>query len=240
MNRLTFFFSFLLLIPFLSPSPINAEPCERGNTQNSTYMFRQQDKRCEGINTQPVAASFSLNSFTIGQLTPAKNLTLTIPKIPNLGQPKVKIQSLEKYYQLDPLELKDKGTQWQFQWSNQVIQQENIPPQTLRSLASVNNTIIPVILNQSPAYQIGVYTGGNAIEITLRIKQNNKIIYEQTLKNQQGKEVMFQWNGRDKNQKKLPKGRYQLEIKATVEQPNAPITPRSFIREFEHNPSWLN
>ncbi|MFM7575336.1 MAG: hypothetical protein ACKO5Q_00110, partial [Microcystaceae cyanobacterium] len=108
-------------------------PC----SQNTAYMRRENDSRCEGIMTPNAAGSdFRISSFAIGQLQPTETLTLKIPKIANLSEPDVLVQSNQRYYQLIPLQLKSQGQQWQFQWPNNILAQENIAPNQLRITAT--------------------------------------------------------------------------------------------------------
>ncbi|MGK7932117.1 MAG: FlgD immunoglobulin-like domain containing protein [Microcystaceae cyanobacterium] len=235
---------FLLFLTFLlSPSFTYAQNCERGDTRKSDYMLRQDDERCEGLNPDAASNAFGLNSFTIGQLQLTEKLTLAIPKVPNLGEPTIIVKSRQKYYQLIPLELKEDGQQWEFEWSYEVLDNEKISPQTVRGLATVNNTIIPVDFNSSasPIYHIDIYTGGNALEITLIITDpNNNLVYEERLTNQLGEEVNFTWNGRTPSNQPSPQGRYKVRVKATVEQQGAASIDYDVTRQFEHNPQWLN
>lgn len=239
MNRLIIVIVFILLN--LSLANARSEPCKPGNPKNSTYLLRENDRRCEGIITPQVSNDFDLISFSIGQLQPADLLTLQIPKVASLPQPIVRIQSRRKYYQLDPLELKDRGKQWQFQWTSEVLQQESIPLSSLRALALSEKVVIPIFLNKlnSPAYTVHIYTGGRVTTMTINIQRDGNILYSQTLTDRPGDEIKWTWNGLDRQGKIVPPGRYTLSITAKVQQRNAPDEERYITQQFEHNPAWL-
>ncbi|MFM7579027.1 MAG: FlgD immunoglobulin-like domain containing protein [Microcystaceae cyanobacterium] len=242
MNRPLVYLSLLLLnlLSFHPSTQANDKDCQPGNSKNTAYMRRENDSRCEGITTPSAAGSdFRISSFAIGQLQPTEKLTLKIPKIANLSEPDVLVQSSQKYYQLIPLQLKPQGQQWQFQWSNNILAEENIALNQLRTTASSDNILIPVRLSNNSAYDIRVYTGDPSKTITLKIQQKNcQEIYSQTLSNQPNKEVKFLWNGKTKQGKIVPSGRYILSINAVLETNNGDQT-KTLTQQFEHNPAWL-
>lgn len=242
MNRPLVYLSllFLNLLSFNPPTQARDKDCQPGNSQNTAYMRRENDSRCEGIMTPNAAGTdFRISSFAIGQLQPTENLTLKIPKIVNLSEPDVLVQSNQKYYQLIPLQLKPQGQQWQFQWKNNILTKENIVLSQLRTRAISDNVLIPVRLSNNSAYDIRVYTGDPSKTITLKIQQKNgPEIYSQTLSNQPNKEVKFSWDGKTKQGKMAPPGRYTLSINAILETSNGDQT-KSKTQQFEHNPAWL-
>jgi len=242
MNRPLVYLSLLLLnlLSFHPSTQAQDKNCQPGNSKNTAYMRRENDSRCEGITTPSAAGSdFRISSFAIGQLQPAEKLTLKIPKIANLSEPDVLVQSSQKYYQLIPLQLKSQGQQWQFQWPNNILAQENIAPNQLRITATSYDVLIPVRLSNNSAYDIRVYTGNPSKTITLKIKQKNgPEIYSQTFNNQPNKEVKFLWNGKTNQGKIVPKGRYILDIN-TVRKTNNGVQTKTLTQPFEHNPDWL-
>ena len=242
MNRPLVYLSLLLLnlLSFNPPTQARDKDCQPGNSQNTAYMRRENDSRCEGIMTPNAAGTdFRISSFAIGQLQPTKNLTLKIPKIANLSEPDVLVQSTQKYYQLIPLQLKPQGQQWQFQWANNILTKENIALSQLRTRAISDNVLIPVHLSNNSAYDIRIYTGDPSKTITLKIQQKNgQEIYSQTVSNQPNKEVKFLWNGKTKQGKIVPSGRYILSINAVLETSNGDQT-KTLTQQFEHNPAWL-
>jgi hypothetical protein len=234
----------LLTASSLITPPATAAPCQKGNPKNTAYMEREGDKRCEGITSPDVARTdFDLRSFMVGQFTATDPLSLRIPKVATLpNPPDVRIQSTQKYYQLDPLNLQSVNNQWQFRWSSDVLRQENIPLRNLRGLAASGNEriLLPLLLNRSTAYEIRIYTGGRAKAITLSIQTlTGQERYTSRQANRPGDEVAFLWSGTDSQKKPLPPGRYVLKVEAHIEQPNAPLATRSLTRQFEHNPAWL-
>jgi flagellar basal-body rod modification protein FlgD len=242
MNRPLAYIPLLLLNLLLFNLSTQAQDknCQPGNSQNTAYMRRENDSRCEGIMTPNSAGTdFRISSFAIGQLQPTKNLTLKIPKIANLSEPNVLVQSSQKYYQLIPLQLKIQGQQWQFQWQNNILTKENIALSQLRTRAISDNVLIPVRLSNNSAYDIRIYTGDPSKTITLKIQQKNgQEIYSQTLSNQPNKEVKFLWNGKTNQGKIVPPGRYILSVNAVLETSNGDQT-KTLTQQFEHNPAWL-
>lgn len=232
--------AFNLILP-----PALANPtCQRGNPKNSAYMERDSDKRCEGITSPDIARpDFSVRSFVVGQFAATDPLSLRIPKVATLpNPPDVRIQSTQRFYQLDPLNLQSSGNQWQFRWSNQVLRQENIPLRNLRGLAESGSEriLLPILLSQTGAYEIRIYTGGRTQAITLHILTlAGQERYRSRQVNRPGDEVAFFWDGTDRQKKPLPPGRYILKVQAIIEQPNAPASMRVLTRQFEHHPAWL-
>jgi flagellar basal-body rod modification protein FlgD len=242
MNRPLAYIPLLLLnlLLFNPSTQAKDQDCQPGNSQNTAYMRRENDSRCEGIMTPNSAgADFRISSFAIGQLQPTKNLILKVPKIANLSEPDVLVQSSQKYYQLIPLQLKPQGQQWQFQWQNNILAAENIALNQLRTRAISDNVLIPVRLSNNSAYDIRIYTGDPSKTITFKIQQKNgQEIYSQTVSNRPNKEVKFLWNGKTNQGKIVPPGRYILSINAVLETNNGDQT-RTLTQQFEHNPAWL-
>jgi flagellar basal-body rod modification protein FlgD len=233
----------LLLLNLLLFNPLTQakdQNCQSGSSKNTAYMRRENDSRCEGIISPDVARQdFYLSSFAIGQLQPTEALTLKVPKVANLAEPTVRVQSTQKYYQLDPLKLKSQGQQWQFQWPNNILAAEKIALSQLRTRAISDNVLIPVRLSNNSAYDIRIYTGDPSKTITFKIQQKNgQEIYSQTVNNQPNKEVKFLWNGKTNQGKIVPPGRYILSINAVLETNNGDQT-KTLTQQFEHNPAWL-
>lgn len=242
MIRLSHPLTLCLLLALSLPAPALAAPCQRGNPKNTAYMERTGDNRCEGITSPDIARpDFSVRSFVIGQFAVSNPLRLRLPKVA-ATPPTLRIQSSQKYYQLDPLTLKPTGNQWQFQWSDQVLRQENIPLSALRGLAESGSdrVLLPLLLSSPNAYKIHIYTGGRTKAMTLRIlSPSGQTRYTTRLANRPGDEVTFSWKGTTNQGQPLPQGRYTLKVDATIEQLNAPPTTRSLTRQFQHNPAWL-
>lgn len=229
----------MMLLPVAAQRP----PCDRGNTKNSAYMFRENQKRCEGITTKEVArGDFDISSLTIGQLQSNRRLTLRVPKVANLPKPQMRVQAAKQFYELIPLELTNTGSQWQFDWSDEVLRSENILPDSLRSFAEAGNVLLPVLFSRGSKYNIRIYTGGaRARTITLRLlaRDGQSELYRQTLRNQPSDEVLFVWDGRDQRKKVAPTGQYTIKVEAQLEQRNAPPETRTRTRQLFHNPAWL-
>jgi FlgD Ig-like domain len=235
----------LLSLAFLLPLAHSQPKCKKGNTKNTAYMLRDNDPRCEGIIDPDASGSeFNLSSLAVGQLQTGSKLSLAIPKIPNLPKPQVRINSIPpRYYQLDSLDLKDQGSQWQFTWQNDILRQENISLTSLRSIAQAGDVVVPVLFskpNPPAAYDIRINTSSRAQKATLKIlKNSDKPLYSATLLNQPSTEVRFSWNGKNQQGKSVPAGIYTLIVEALIERRNAPPETRRLTRQFAHNSAWL-
>jgi hypothetical protein len=234
----------LLSLSILLPLAHSQPKCKKGNTKNTAYMMRQNDPRCEGIVDPDASGSeFNLRSLAVGQLQSGSKLSLSIPKVPRLPKPQVRIQSIPpRYYQLDPLELKDQGSQWQFTWQSDILRQENISLTSLRSIAQSGQVVVPVLFSKpNPStYDIRINTGSRTQKATLKIlKNNDKPLYSSTLRNQPSTEVRFSWNGKTQQGKSVPAGTYTLIVEALIERRNAPPETRRLTRQFAHNSAWL-
>lgn len=145
-------------------------------------------------------------------------------KIPNLGNstPDVTVQSLGKNYLLDNLSLIPSQSRFTFSFDSYVLNKEQIPPTSLRALASVNlNSLLvylPVTIGQSSnQHKFVFYTHNGAKFSTIRILRNSKVVYSNPRKNFQRGEVGFKWNGRN-----APAGRYVLYVVVEQEQIGRP------------------
>jgi flagellar basal-body rod modification protein FlgD len=52
-------------------------------------------------------------------------------------------------------------------------------------------------------------------------------------------QIFFSWNGKTTQGKPAPQGLYQLQIKAQLEQDDAPPEPAEINITFAHDPQWL-
>ena len=95
----------LTLLTSLFPGQPAVAQCARGNNRSTAYIQRDNDKRCEGLAPQRISSSFELVSLAIGKIaTPQEKYALSVPNYRS-KQPKVRIRSIRKNYQLDPLGL---------------------------------------------------------------------------------------------------------------------------------------
>lgn len=224
--------------------PAQAAPCPKGNLQETAYMKRDNDPRCEGLGTVDKAGSIELISFNIGRITALNNpLKLQIPNRNN-QEPKVRLRSFLQNYQLDPLTLRKGGYYYQFQWDNNVIKNAQIEPDSLRATAFINKgrlVYLPVLLSPNAGqYDIVLYGDRRAKITDFKILQNNQIIYSTNRKNWQPKgQIFFSWDGKTTQGKPAPQGLYQLQIKAQLEQDDAPPQPAEINITFAHDPQWL-
>jgi hypothetical protein len=227
-----------LLIWGLSCLP--AQACPSGNPRSPDYI-RRDNNRCEGIRRETVSGSFRLISLTTRGIDSLGNtLSLLVPRISGGSPPDVSVRSLGKNYQLDDLSLAANSSGFTFRWPTNVLNQEEVPVNSLRALASVNLgsqlLYVPVILGQpSGQYEIVLYSPSRVQFRTFEIRRNRQVVFSSPRNHLQPPgEVVFTWDGRN-----APAGRYELHIVAEVEQRGRPPQriDRSII--FEHNPSWL-
>lgn len=238
---------FSLISSSLNGTLTQAQPCAKLNNPRSTaYGLRDQDRRCEGIQATDISGDFSLISLTLGQIQPAKKLSLQVPDRANRQQPVVRVRSREKNYQLEPLEFRYSGGLFQAQWSDDVVKAEGISLNSLRATAFVRSgsqpVYLPVILSRkSQQYQIVLSSERRAKVTVFQILRNSKVIYNSPRNTFQPKgQITFRWNGRDQTGNPASTGRYELRVKADLEQDNSPPQPASVRIAFEHDPKWLN
>ena len=229
-----------LILFSLNSLTADAQVCPSGNPQGTAYILREQPKRCEGIQASEISGSFGLISLTTGRIPSNSNpLRLEVPS--SLNQiPTVKVRYPQKYYYLDPIEIPYKNNRFQIEWSNYVLRTEGIPFDSVYATAFVNNgsqiVYIPVILEKpSGLYNIVLWTNRRAKIIDFQIRRENQLIFQTSRPTFQAKgPISFPWDGRN-----LPAGRYQLLIKAELEQVDEPPIPATVNISFEHNPQWL-
>jgi flagellar hook assembly protein FlgD len=125
-----------------------------------------------------------------------------------------------------------------------VLKREAIAPESLRGTASFSLgrlIYVPVIFGRSAGkYDIVLHSERRAIISEFKIAQKNKTIYRTSRQEFQPKgSISLTWDGRSSDRKVTPAGRYELHIKAKLEQFDAPPEPASVSITFEHNPQWL-
>jgi flagellar basal-body rod modification protein FlgD len=225
--------------------PAQAAPCPQGNLQETAYMERDNDKRCEGVGAMNRDNyDFALVSFNIGRIAALSNpMKLQVPNRNN-QEPTVRLRSFPKNYQLDPLALRKQGSRYQFQWDNNVIRNAQIEPESLRATAFINagrRVYLPVLLSPNAGqYDIVLYGDRRAKITDFKILQNNQVIYSTNRQSWQPKgQIFFSWNGKTTQGKPAPQGLYQLQIKAQLEQDDAPPEPAEINITFAHDPQWL-
>ena len=232
---------------FLLTWPTQVVACPKGNLQDTAYMERDKDKRCEGVGAMDTTGSLELFSLAIGQITTLSNpLKLQVPNRNN-QEPKVRVRSFFKNYRLDPLALRKQGSNYQFQWENNVIKNAQIDPKTLGATAFIHAgklIYLPVFFGPTAGrYDIILKSDQRAKITDFKILQNKQIIYSknpENLKSWRPKgQISFNWNGKTTQKKPVPKGLYQLQIKAQLEQDNKPPEPAEINITFAHDPQWL-
>jgi flagellar basal-body rod modification protein FlgD len=244
MKKYSLALNLLLLGATLLLNPANlAQTCPKGNTQFSAYMQRDNDPRCEGVKSIEIAGSFELVAFSRGHITSlSQSLKIEVPKQSD-QPPKVRVRSLAKNYQLDPLKLTPTGSTYQFNWSNYVLSQENIDPQSLRATAFINSgqlIYLPVIFCPAPKYDIILHSDRRAKISEFKILKDNITIYSTSRPDFQPKgQILFTWNGRTKDGKSSDLGLYELRVTAQLERDDAPPETATINITFAHNPQWL-
>ena len=225
----------------LTLSQLPALACPEGNPRSTDYIRR--NNRCEGIQRQSVSAnSLSLISIATRNIPNiyGETVSMKIPQIKDAGKPEVRVQSLDKNYQLDnPLFTENSGFYTLPNWDSYVLKREEIPSNTLRALASVTFgsqvVYVPVILGQtSGQYEFVFYSPSKVKFPVFRILGNGKEVYSNPRKIAKTNEITFNWDG-----SKAPAGRYELQIEAEIEPRGKPTEKinRKFV--FVHNPNWL-
>ncbi|NMG22768.1 hypothetical protein DP116_26345 [Brasilonema bromeliae SPC951] len=234
-------FTSLLLLTLSNLAAQAQASCPAGNPRSTEYIRRNPPNRCEGIQREPISGNtLRLISIAIRNIPSyGETLLMQIPQINGGNNPQVKLQSLEKYYQLDNPSLSPNGSGYSFSWDTYVLKKENILPDTLRALAYFNlgseSVHIPVILgNTSGKYEFVFFTPSRAKFSTFEILRDGKRVYSSPLNNARSGEIVFNWDGRNASA-----GRYELHIIANIEPIRQP--PQRIERRFvfEHNPNWL-
>jgi len=224
----------------LTLSQMPALACPEGNPRSTAYI-RRDNNRCEGIKRQPVSGNrLRLISLATRNIPSYQaEVSMKIPGIKGGGKPEVKVQSLEKNYQLDNPSLNENSGFYTLLWDSYVLKQEEVPSNSLRALASVNFgsqvVYVPVILGQSSGqYEFVFYSPSRVKFPVFRILQNAKEVYSTPRMIAQTKEMIFTWDSRN-----APAGRYELQYEAEIEARGKP--PEKINRKivFEHNPKWL-
>jgi len=224
----------------LTLSQMPALACPEGNPRSTAYI-RRGNNRCEGIKREPVSAnSLRLISIATRNIPSYQaEVSMKIPGINGGGKPEVKVQSLEKNYQLDNPSLTENSGFYTLLWDSYVLKRENVPSNSLRALASVTFgsqvVYVPVILGKSSGqYEFVFYSPSRVKFPVFRILQNGKEVYSIPRKIPQTKEMIFTWDSRN-----APAGRYELQYEAEIEARGNP--PEKLNRKivFEHNPKWL-
>ena len=223
----------------LTLSQIPALACPEGNLRSTDYIRR--DNRCEGIKRQPVSGN-SLRLISIATRNIPSYQTEVSMKIPGInggGKPEVKVQSLDKNYQLDNPSLTENSGFYTLLWDSYVLKREEVPSNSLRALASVNFgsqvVYVPVILGQSSGqYEFVFYSPSRVKFPVFRILRNGKEVYSNPRNIAQTNEMIFTWDSRN-----APAGRYELQIEAEIEPRGKPTEKINRKIVFEHNPQWL-
>ena len=224
----------------LTLSQMPALACPEGNPRSTAYIRR--GNRCEGIKREPVSGnSLRLISIATRNIPSYQaQVSMKIPGINGGGKPEVKVQSLDKNYQLDNPSLTENSGFYTLLWDSYVLKREEVPSNSLRALASVNfgSQVVyaPVILGQSSGqYEFVFYSPSRVKFPVFRILRNGKEVYSNPRNIAQTNEMIFTWDSRN-----APAGRYELQIEADIEPRGKP--PEKINRKFvfEHNPKWLN
>ena len=243
MKKILLFSLTLSAITSLFPWQPAQARCPSGNSRSNSYIRRNNDERCEGISTQNIASSFELVSLAIGKIAkPQNRYSLTVPNYQG-KQPKVRVRSIKKKYQLDPLNLKLSQGQYPFQWSNYVINKAGINPLSLVGKAFVRDgkrIYLPVRFNNANRYDIVLYAESPAKIPKFTIEQKGKIIYQASKNNWQPEGLIrFSWDGKSSDGKDAPPAIYRLVVKAKLQQDKGPDEDEDINLSFAHNPNWL-
>ena len=239
-----------LLIGSLAPPALAQPPCTtRGNPRSTTYQFRAQMDRCEGMRgSRPIAAvGLRLASYTIGQpqIQPRHSrgevLSLQVPAIPaGQGDPSVTVQARGGDYQMTPLRLGNPQQGWRdFVWGAGLLQQEGISATQLRATALLSQSgsadqWLPVKFAPAGAYSLVIASNGAQPLANVRILgSDRRLVHECTGPTRLETELVCRWNGRDREGRISPAGRYLL-IARPAEGGNSALNV-----SLRHDPRWL-
>jgi flagellar hook assembly protein FlgD len=228
----------------LSFSPISrAFACPKGEPSSTDYI-RRDNNRCEGIKADTVSGN-SLNFVSISTNKLSKygdKLTIQIPQIAGGDRPNASIKYLGDgyHYQLDDLLLSKNTGKFRFTWNSYVLKTKDIPPQSLRGLASYNlgsqSVYVPILFGGSDRNYEFVFYSESRVKFSLFeiITPDGKQIYGTNQLTDKNGETIFNWNGIN-----VPSGRYQIHYIAFVERKNQPSDRIEQRIVFEHDSNWL-
>lgn len=242
--------AFALLIATLAPPAVAQPPCTtRGNPRSTAYQFRQQMDRCEGLRgSRPIAAvGLRLASYAIGQpqsqpsQTRGEVFSLQVPATPaDQGEPSVTVQARGGEYQMTPLRLGSPQQGWRgFVWGAGLLQQEGISPNQLRATALLSqmgsaDQWLPVKFSPAGAYSLVIASNGAQPLANVRILSSDKrLVHECSGPTRLETELVCRWNGRDREGRMSPAGRYLL-IARPAEGGSSALNV-----SLRHDPRWL-
>ncbi len=222
-------------------SSLNAQACVYDDQKLLDYI-RRENNRCEGIKPRiDVSGSLRLVSLATRNIKDLDtNLTIKIPRINNNNNnlvPEVVVRAINSRYQLDRMALISQTDSHSFSWSTYVIQEANIPINSLRATATAGSqtVYIPVIIGQpNRQYELAFVANRPTRFLTLEVRRNGQVVYQTNRPNYRRGEIIFTWDGRNE-----VAGRYELYYKAELEQIGRPSEQLSRSIVFEHDPSWL-
>jgi FlgD Ig-like domain len=239
--------TFCATILLINLSSLATQACPSGNPRDTIYQRRDQN-RCEGVNPS-IRVNTGLNLVSLVTRSISEPLgdiiNLQVPRVPDISNPIVSLNSQVKRYQLDNLILRTESSRFTFAWPTYVLKQEKVPVNALRALAvsdkGSQRVLTPVTIGKSSGKYEFVLRSNAPVKIrTFQIlSPNGQIIYTSPSRSSQGGEIIFTWDGRKKDKSIAPKGRYKLKIAAEEEQYDRPPEPSNIDIQFEHHPNWL-
>jgi hypothetical protein len=230
----------VLLVPALSaPASAAPPPCpSREDPRSTTYQFRAQMDRCEGIRgSRPIAAvGLRLSSYTIGQPQSEPRAEVFHLQVPaGLGFPAVTVQARGGDYQMTPLRLGSPHQGWRsFAWGSGVIKREGIQPIELRATALLRqpgdaDQWLPVKFTRAGVYSLVIASNGALPVANVRILgPGSRLVKECSGPTQLETELLCRWDGRND-----PAGTYRL-VARSAEGGGALLNV-----SLRHDPRWL-
>lgn len=234
-----------LSLSLWSLGTLAAQACPSGRSTALSYI-RRDNNRCEGIRRNfPVSRAPGLTSLTLRGISGSYNntITLRVPRpsgVASSGAPDVSVRALSDRYQLDELRLVSRTDSYNFNWSTYVLREAEVDPDELRALArfiGAGTYYVPVVLGgAAPEYEFAFHTSDEARFTDFAIRCNGQTMYQTSQASFRTGEIIFNWNGRNRNGRMQPGGRCQLNYEVELESRN-----RTFRRQldFEHTPDWL-
>lgn len=257
----------LILLP-AATSPAQTTECNTGSNtfswsfSSAGYRLRPNDRRCEGIKPEPAGNGFELISFTISSIASigrdrGEKLTLKVPHLSNFGSKPVVNVKAEKNYYLDPIEFNKNSNYYTFNWSNEILWDQKIDLNSLRSLAyfqlnpnpnSSQRLHIPVTIGQPQLdgnrryqYEFKIHLPGTMRFPSIKIlNKNGDIIYEDKDNNwDMDSEYKWKWNGKKNDGKNASAGHYYLDITGDPQQSTGNQQTLELRIQFAHDSKWL-
>lgn len=238
-----------VILVLLVPVSVGRHPCPTAeNTGNKAYQFRLHMDRCEGLlGRRPITAmGLRLASYTIGEpqrqsrRSRGEVFNLQVPETPNVQvEPSVLVQARSGDYKMKPLRLGRPVQGWrEFFWGAELLLQEEINTKQLRATAVLSppgsaDEWLPVKFTAAGAYNLVIASNAPQLVATIRIlSMDKRLVHECSGPTRLEAEFICLWNGRDRNGRISPAGRFFLIVRPAG-------GGRGLNVSLRHDPRWL-